>query len=59
MLLNDHFNVAEYVQQTAAAEQSDLIITGAKGHSGLSGFVFGSVTEKLIAASERPVMVIR
>jgi len=60
MLLNDNYDVAEYVQQTAGQEASDLIITGAKGHSGFGGFIFGSVTEKLISYPETPpVLVVR
>ncbi len=60
MLLNDNYNVAEYVQEMAAQEKSDLIITGAKGRSGLGGFVFGSVTERLISYPEiPPVLVVR
>lgn len=60
ILLNDNYNVAEYIQQTAAQEKSDLIITGAKGHSGLGGFIFGSVTERLISIPETPpVLVVR
>ena len=60
MLLNDNFNVAEYIQKTTAQEKSDLIITGAKGRSGLSRFVFGSVTERLISYPETPpILVVR
>ena len=59
-LLNDNYDVAHYIQETAAQEKSDLIITGAKGRSGFGGFVFGSVTERLIAyAAIPPVLVIR
>ena len=60
MLLNDNFNVAEYIQKTTEQEKSDLIITGAKGRSGLSRFVFGSVTERLISYPKTPpILVVR
>lgn len=58
--LNDDFDVSKYIKETALLEKSDLIIIGAKGQSGLSGFVFGSVTEKLISTKETPpILVVR
>lgn len=60
MLMNDDFNIARYVRQIAAKENSDLIITGAKGRSDLNSFVFGSVTEKLISYRDiPPILVVR
>lgn len=60
MLMNDDFNIAGYVRKIAAKENSDLIITGAKGRSDLNSFVFGSVTEKLVSYRDIPsVLVIR
>lgn len=60
VLLNDDFDVSRYIKKTAFSEKSDLIIIGAKGHSGLSGFVFGSVTENLISTKDTPsVLVVR
>lgn len=60
MLLNDDFDVSQYIKETASFEKSDLIIIGAKGRSGLSAFVFGSVTEKLISTKDTPpVLVVR
>lgn len=60
MRLNDDFDVSRYIKKIALSEKSDLIITGAKGRSGLSGFVFGSVTENLISTKDTPsVLVVR
>ena len=60
MIMNDEFDVARYIQKTAAQEKADLIIVGAKGRSLLDNFLFGSVTEKLVTYEyETPVLVIR
>lgn len=60
LLMNDEFDVARYIQKTAAQENADLIIVGGKGYSLLDNFLFGSVTEKLVNCEhEIPVLVMR
>jgi nucleotide-binding universal stress UspA family protein len=36
----------------------DLIVTGTRGHGALAGLALGSVTNKLIALTKVPVLVI-
>lgn len=45
--------------QTYADEQDvDLIVMSSRGHSGISRALFGSVTERVLRATERPVLVV-
>ena len=60
LCINNNFNVAAYIRETAAEEKSDLIVMGAKGHSRFENFLLGSVTEKLVTSDcEVPVLIIR
>jgi nucleotide-binding universal stress UspA family protein len=36
----------------------DLLVMSSRGRSGVSRFVFGSVTERVVRLSERPVLVV-
>lgn len=54
--------VGDPADQIAAAVQRlqpDLLIMGTHGHSALKGFVMGSVTTKVIAATSVPVLLVR
>jgi len=41
-----------------AADDADLIVIGSLGRTGISRFLLGSVTEKVIRNSKTPVMVV-
>lgn len=53
---NVALHIAEYAENTGVG----LIVIGAQGHSALENFIFGSVTEKLLAhQTNRVVLVVR
>lgn len=49
---------AEEIVKIAAEEKFDLIVMGRRGFSSFERFFIGSITQKVIAASPCPVMVI-
>jgi nucleotide-binding universal stress UspA family protein len=52
-------DVAQVIMATAHAAAADLIVVGRRGLSTFSGMLLGSVSNKLIHLSKRPVMVAR
>jgi nucleotide-binding universal stress UspA family protein len=52
-------DVASAIIDFAHAEQSDLIIMSTHGYSGLTRWVLGSVTEKVLRSAPCPVLAIR
>ena len=52
-------DVASAIIDAAHAEQSDLIIMSTHGYSGLTRWVLGSVTEKVLRSAPCPVLAIR
>ncbi|MBO1330622.1 universal stress protein [Streptomyces sp. VRA16 Mangrove soil] len=44
---------------TAAARDAELLALGSRGHGPLVGFLLGSVGQQVIAAAERPVVLVR
>ena len=52
-------DVASAIIDTARTEQTDLIIMSTHGYSGLTRWVLGSVTEKVLRSAPCPVMAIR
>lgn len=50
---------AEAILQTAAARQADLIVMSTHGYSGVTRWIMGSVTERVLAHAPCPVLVIR
>lgn len=52
-------DVAHVIMSTAEAADADLIVVGRRGLSSFSGMLLGSVSNKLIQLSKRPVMVAR
>ncbi len=59
-VVSEHFNVARNISDYAEENEINLVLIGATGHSAIEGFLFGSVTEKLVTyESQVPVMVIR
>ena len=51
-------DAAEQIARYAKTEGMDLIVTGTRGHGALAGLALGSVTNKLIALTKVPVLVI-
>lgn len=49
----------ETIAKVADAGDWDLLIMGAHGHGALAGLVMGSVTNKVLASSKVPVLVVR
>ncbi|MGW0821666.1 universal stress protein [Streptomyces sp. NPDC002845] len=43
----------------AAAEEAELLVLGSRGLSGVTGFVVGSVSQRVVARSPRPVVLVR
>lgn len=43
----------------AAAEEADLLVLGSRGISGVAGFLTGSVSQRVVARSPRPVVLVR
>ncbi len=50
---------AEEILNVAEAENVDLIIMGTHGRKGIDLILFGSVAEKVVKSSTRPVLTIR
>ncbi len=51
-------DAAEEIARYAKAEGIDLIVTGTRGHGALANLALGSVTNKLIALTKIPLLVI-
>lgn len=59
-LENDYVNIAAHLQEYVEESQPDLVIIGAKGHTALENFFYGSVTEKFVERCKKtPVMIVR
>lgn len=52
-------DAAEAILTTAREKQADLIVMSTHGYSGLTRWVMGSVTERVVANAPCPVLVIR
>ena len=52
-------DVAGAIVDTAIAEQADLIVMSTHGYSGLTRWVLGSVTEKVLRSAACPVLAVR
>ena len=52
-------DAAGAILDTASAEQADLIVMSTHGYSGISRWVLGSVTEKVLRSAPCPVLAIR
>lgn len=60
MIQNNYMNIARHIYEFASSQQSDMLLIGAKGHSALTSFLVGSVTEKTLAYDfDIPIWVIR
>jgi nucleotide-binding universal stress UspA family protein len=49
---------AHVIAEVAANEHADVIITGTRGHSPLTGLVVGSVVQRLLHITSCPVLVV-
>jgi nucleotide-binding universal stress UspA family protein len=49
---------ARPIAEIAAEAGPDLIVVGTRGHSGLSGIVLGSVTQRLLHLAHQPVLAV-
>jgi len=59
-LENDYVNIAAHIEYYITDNKPDLVIMGAKGHTILENFFYGSITEKFVdRCSSAPVMIIR
>jgi nucleotide-binding universal stress UspA family protein len=47
------------VSRAAAKDRTDLIVMGSHGHTALKGLFFGSVTNAVLAASSKPLLLLR
>lgn len=52
-------SAGETIAKMADAGGYDLLVMGAHGHGALAGLVMGSVTNKVMASSKVPVLVVR
>ncbi len=52
-------DVAGAIVDTALSEQADLIVMSTHGYSGLTRWVLGSVTEKVLRSAPCPVLAVR
>ncbi len=57
-LLED-VTVHKGILQAAADDESDLIIIGSHGRSGIEKFLIGSIASKVVAHAVTPVLVVR
>lgn len=47
------------VSAAAARSRADMVVMGSHGHGALQGLLFGSVTQAVLAASSKPLLVVR
>ncbi len=60
LIMQEAPGIAQYLMEFATAEEADMIVMGAKGHSKVELLLLGSVTEKLLAINEYiPTLVVK
>ncbi len=52
-------DIVKEILDFAEEKNIDLIVLGARGEHGIHEFIFGSVTEKIIKLSPKPVFVVK
>lgn len=50
---------SDAIGAVAVRSHADLIVMGSRGHSGLKGLVFGSMTNAVLAGCTKPLLVLR
>ena len=50
---------SEVIQQTVEEEDVDLIVLGSRGIGGVSGWLLGSTSSKVVNICEKPVLIIK
>ena len=50
---------AKVIVEHAAKHDADLIVMGTHGHGGFAQLILGAVAERVLRASERPVLTVR
>ncbi len=58
ILPNLHLNIASHIKEFALTHHCGTIILSAKGHSALSSFFLGSVTEQLVKLIKKPSLLV-
>jgi nucleotide-binding universal stress UspA family protein len=58
-LLEDGFDAATVIRDTAGAVQCDLIVMGTHGRTGLDRLLMGSVAEKVLRSAPCPVLTVK
>ena len=49
---------AHVIADTARRENADVIVSGTRGHTGITGVLLGSVAQKLLHLADCPVLII-
>ncbi len=58
--LNDHDRLGHKIKESAVSESADLVIIGARGRTGMSALLLGSVTEQLISQNlSVPILIVK
>ena len=51
-------DAAEEIATIAESRDADLVVVGTRGHGGITGSLFGSVSADVVRRSKRPVVVV-
>lgn len=51
--------VSDEIVKTANSGKFDMVVIGSKGRRGLTDFLLGSVTQKVVTAAKPPVVVVK
>lgn len=52
-------SAGDVIAETAASGKFDLVVMGSHGHSAVGGLVLGSVTQRVLARCQVPVLIVR
>jgi nucleotide-binding universal stress UspA family protein len=54
-----HGNTAKAILEVAEEQDADVVVVGSRGHGGFAGLLLGSVSRRVVAHADRPVVVVR